>query len=132
VMLYQMLTGNIPRGAFKSASVLIPGLDPRFDAIIDRAMQPERSDRQQTAAELRRELDVIMTVPLVGAETPMSAAIPVAKIALAPGKRSAAPKPLQRSAGDPVRKPASGARATAASPNSKTPLLIGIGVSAVA
>ena len=38
VMLYQMLTGNIPRGMFTMPSVMLPGTDPRFDSIIAKAM----------------------------------------------------------------------------------------------
>ena len=34
VMLYQMLTGNVPRGMFKLPSVMIREIDPRFDAIV--------------------------------------------------------------------------------------------------
>jgi serine/threonine protein kinase len=135
VMLYQMLTGNIPRGAFKPASVLVPGLDPRFDPIILKAMQHDREERHQNAAELRRELDVILTVPFVRNDAPVSAAIPVAQVAEAPGKRSAAQKPQPRSAGAPTRQPGSskageGTRAPETPPKSKTPLFIGIAAAA--
>ncbi|MDP1590931.1 MAG: protein kinase, partial [Prosthecobacter sp.] len=132
VMLYQMLTGNVPRGAFRPASVLVPGIDPRFDAIIMKAMQHDRSDRHQSAAELRRELDVILTVPFVRNDAPVSAAIPVAQIAQAPGQRSAAQKPV----GSRVRKdvaaapPGHHALAGAATPKSKTPLFIGMAAAA--
>ncbi|MFO1486726.1 MAG: protein kinase [Verrucomicrobiaceae bacterium] len=64
VMLYQMLTGSIPRGAWTLPSVMVQ-TDPRFDAIIMRAMQMDRENRQQSALDLRRELDVILTVPYV-------------------------------------------------------------------
>jgi len=134
VMLYQMLTGNIPRGAFKPASALVPGLDPRFDPIIMKAMQHDREERHQNAAELRRELDVILTVPLVRNDAPVSAAIPVAQVAEAPGKRSAAQKPQQRSAGAPTRQPSikagEGTRAPETPPKSKTPLFLGLVVAA--
>lgn len=68
VMLYQMLTGEVPRGAFKPVTARLPGLDPRFDPIIVKAMQSDREERYQSSAELRRDLDVIMTVPLVRQE----------------------------------------------------------------
>ncbi len=67
VMLYNMLTGEIPRGAFKMPSVKT-GSDPRFDAIIQKAVQAEREDRYQTTQELRRDLDVILTIPMVKLE----------------------------------------------------------------
>jgi serine/threonine protein kinase len=134
VMLYQTLTGNIPRGAFKPASVLVPGLDPRFDPIILKAMQHDRAERHQSAAELRRELDVILTVPFVRNDAPVSAAIPVAQVAQAPGQRSAAQKPQPRSAGAPTRQPSvkagEGTRAPETPPKSKTPLFIGIAAAA--
>jgi serine/threonine protein kinase len=134
VMLYQMLTGNIPRGAFKPASVLVPGLDPRFDPIILKAMQHDRAERHQSAAELRRELDVILTVPFVRNDAPASAAIPVAQMAQAPGQRSAAQKPQPWSAGAPTRQPSvkagEGTRAPETPSKSKTPLFIGLGVAA--
>jgi len=62
VTLYQMLTGEVPRGLWKMPSVKV-GADPRFDAIIDRAMQPERDARYQSTSELRRELERIRTAP---------------------------------------------------------------------
>src|SRR5690606_1919588 len=34
VMLYQLLTGKLPRGQFKSPSEVVPGIDPRLDAIV--------------------------------------------------------------------------------------------------
>jgi serine/threonine protein kinase len=42
VMLYQMLTGRLPSGVFELPSLQIPGLNPRFDQIITRALREER------------------------------------------------------------------------------------------
>jgi serine/threonine protein kinase len=48
VMLYQMLTGEIPRGLFQMPNVRTKGeTDPRFDAIISKAMQTDRESRYQ-------------------------------------------------------------------------------------
>lgn len=63
VMLYNMLTGQVPRGAFHMPSVTC-ATDMRFDKIIDKCMQMDPSTRYQTAAEVRRELDVILTTPM--------------------------------------------------------------------
>jgi serine/threonine protein kinase len=63
VMLYAMLTGRVPHGRFEAASVRVPGLDPRFDDIINRAMQDEREARYPTVAELRADLATILAVP---------------------------------------------------------------------
>ncbi|WP_395740745.1 serine/threonine-protein kinase [Prosthecobacter sp.] len=62
VMLYQMLTGEIPRGMWTLPGSRI-GTDPRFDAIISKAMQTDREARYQSAAEIRQELDSILTTP---------------------------------------------------------------------
>ena len=62
VMLYNMLTGTIPRGAFRMPSITLQ-TDARFDRIISKAMEMDRENRYQTALELRRDLDVILTAP---------------------------------------------------------------------
>jgi len=67
VMLYNMLTGEIPRGMFKMPSQKV-GSDPRFDAIISKAMEQERECRYQAAYEIRRDLDVILRTPQVQSE----------------------------------------------------------------
>jgi len=62
VMLYQMLAGEIPRGIWTMPGMKV-GTDPRFDVIIGKAMQTDREARYQTAADLRRDLDTILTLP---------------------------------------------------------------------
>ena len=59
VMLYHMLTGELPRGMFKIPSRLVPGLDERFDAIVCRAMEPDPVDRFQSTRELLAELEAL-------------------------------------------------------------------------
>jgi serine/threonine protein kinase len=54
VMLYQMLTGDIPRGMFKMPSQKFQSIDPRFDGIVRRALEHDRDERYQTSLELRR------------------------------------------------------------------------------
>lgn len=63
VMLHNMLTGEIPRHAGKPASQRC-GCDPRFDAIIRKAMEHDVTQRYQSAREIRRDLDRILTVPV--------------------------------------------------------------------
>jgi len=72
VTLYQMLTGEVPRGLWKMPSVKV-GTDPRFDAIVDRAMQPEREARYQSSTELRRDLEKIRTEPVEDGKASLSA-----------------------------------------------------------
>ncbi len=62
VMLYQMLTGEIPRGMWTMPGFK-RGTDPRFDAIIAKAMQTDREARYQSAQDLRRDLDTILALP---------------------------------------------------------------------
>ena len=64
VMLYQMLTGHVPRGRFEVPSRRVPGLDVRFDGIIDHAMQTDPEKRYSSATEIRTDLDKILAGPL--------------------------------------------------------------------
>jgi len=68
VMLYQMLTGKVPHGLFELPSLQIPGLDPRYDLIISKAMREDRELRYQSALEMRQALDEILTQPVALAE----------------------------------------------------------------
>ncbi len=128
VMLYQMLTGSIPRGAFKPASEVVPGLDARFDQVVFKAMQVDREERHSSATELRQHLDTLLipAAPAPDLQRYSSAGMP---------KRDAdSPVRTQQAPGAPsARRPAS-VRVTPAAPppaKSKTPLFIGIGAAAV-
>ncbi|MDR3403836.1 MAG: SUMF1/EgtB/PvdO family nonheme iron enzyme [Chthoniobacter sp.] len=63
VMLYQMLTGQLPRGRFDPPSRRVAGLDVRFDAIVDHALQTDPERRYSSAIEIRSDLDRILTEP---------------------------------------------------------------------
>jgi serine/threonine protein kinase len=64
VMLYQMLTGHIPRGRFSPISTVVPKSDPKLDAIVDKAMQTDREKRYSTATELKADVErVFQLVP---------------------------------------------------------------------
>jgi serine/threonine protein kinase len=76
VMLYQMLTGDIPRGMFKMPSKKFQSIDPRFDAIIRRALEHDREERYQSSHELRLALDVILTTPRAVSGQESSAVLP--------------------------------------------------------
>ncbi|MBX7210017.1 MAG: SUMF1/EgtB/PvdO family nonheme iron enzyme [Verrucomicrobiaceae bacterium] len=101
VMLYQMLTGEIPRGLFLMPSVKTNGeIDPRFDKIITRAMQTDREARYQQATEIRKDLDVILTAPRVKQDASKAvAAVPQGAVKNVPGQRSAAQPPPDRRPG---------------------------------
>ena len=97
VTLYQMLTGEVPRGLWKMPSVKA-GVDPRFDAIIDRAMQPERAARYQSTSELLRDLQRIQSRPATAKRTPIfrlwAAGLLVLALAVILGSRMLPPAPL--------------------------------------
>ena len=60
VMLYQMLTGQLPRGRFVAPSRAVPRLDRTLDVIVDRTLQPERDARYASAIELRAALEPVL------------------------------------------------------------------------
>lgn len=62
VMLYEMLTGELPRGVFAPPSAKAP-LDPRLDAVVHKAMQERPEARYQQAGEMRRDLTTISAAP---------------------------------------------------------------------
>lgn len=63
VMLYDMLTGEIPQDDFQPPSALT-GCDPRFDQIVNKAMQVDVRLRFQSVDEMRTALNEILTGPL--------------------------------------------------------------------
>ena len=74
VMLYETLTGELPRGTFAMPSVLKPGLDKRLDAIVSRCLKPAPEDRFPTAGALLTELEKLVqytSLPSLTKETPI-------------------------------------------------------------
>jgi len=70
VVLYQMLTGSVPRGSWQPASV-IAGSDPRLDAVVIRALKPDRQQRFSSAAEFKAALQSVSAgLPLQTAYAP--------------------------------------------------------------
>jgi len=59
VLLYRMITGQRLRGRAKAASAMVQGLDPAWDRIIDKCLEPDPDDRWQSAEELGAALDEI-------------------------------------------------------------------------
>ena len=57
VMLYKMLTGEIPRGVFPPASERAPGVSRQFDPIITKALQKDPERRYQSAEAMLRDLE---------------------------------------------------------------------------
>lgn len=108
VMIYQMITGALPRGVWRPPSQRAE-VAPQWDNVVSRAMQNDPADRYQKASEVKTELG---TIPL----TVRSTDIPVRDPAGSP----------QRGASKDTNK---NVRATS---KSRTPQLLGvIGVVAI-
>ncbi|MEM9281947.1 MAG: bifunctional serine/threonine-protein kinase/formylglycine-generating enzyme family protein [Verrucomicrobiota bacterium] len=63
IMFYEMLTGEIPRGAVKSPSEKAKSLDVRIDGVVFKAMESDPVERYQSAIDLRTDVDIIRTSP---------------------------------------------------------------------
>jgi len=61
VVLYELLTGNLPTGIPKPASQVRRGAPPELDAIVQKCVEPNREHRYNTAIELR---DALLRVPV--------------------------------------------------------------------
>ncbi|MDP1587268.1 MAG: bifunctional serine/threonine-protein kinase/formylglycine-generating enzyme family protein, partial [Prosthecobacter sp.] len=114
VMLYQMLTGKVPHGLFELPSLQIPGLDPRYDSIISKAMREDRELRYQSAIEMRQALDAILTQPVARVE---------AEATRAPAARPATARPQPGSKQQPYRPP-SPAISAPSPPSSRSSVLV--------
>ncbi len=73
VMLYEMLTGQVPRGAFEPPSRRI-GIDVRIDEVVLRALQSEPGKRYQNVTEMKSAVETIYHTP-----APSSAEVPAAR-----------------------------------------------------
>lgn len=56
VVMYEMLTGNMPTGVPKPASQVLKEIPPALDEIVARCIDPNREKRFKTAGELRRAI----------------------------------------------------------------------------
>jgi hypothetical protein len=113
VMMYQMLTGVLPRGNFKPASKRVP-IDPRIDEIVGKAMEHERAERYQSAAEIKEDLAAIAAAGAAVTQpaTKRTGAVP----AIAPVPPAGA-RPAARPVSTPAARPATVVPATVASAN---------------
>ncbi len=54
VVAYQLLTGRLPRGAYTRPSILVPGLSPLFDKLIDTTLAARPDARPPSAGDFAR------------------------------------------------------------------------------
>ena len=62
VMMYEMLTGELPVGSFSSVSQRKPQLDKRLDAIVAKCLKPAPEDRYPTVSAFLQELEALVPV----------------------------------------------------------------------
>jgi serine/threonine protein kinase len=127
VMLYQMLTGKLPQGLFEMPSMQVPGLDPRYDAIVAAAMREDRDQRYQKILDMRHALDAILTQPVMRSE--------VAKQTITPNAKPRATAPRNPQLGQRTAQPPSSSTRSSGEAKSSagkwiviTALVLGLGV----
>ncbi|MEN9574299.1 MAG: hypothetical protein RL514_2154 [Verrucomicrobiota bacterium] len=62
VVFYEMLTGELPLGQFAPPSAKSAS-DPRVDEVVLRALEQQREHRQQSAGEIRTQVETIVATP---------------------------------------------------------------------
>lgn len=62
VILYELLTGEVPLGTFDPPSKRKPGIDPRLDGIVARCLKPDPADRYNTVEEMIADLEPMAPV----------------------------------------------------------------------
>jgi serine/threonine protein kinase len=91
VMLYEMLCGRTPQGAWQPPSQRVQ-VDVRLDQVVIKAMQEEPERRYQQASQVKTDLDAISSSLSKKARTaPVKSPVPPAK-PNAPGASPASPK----------------------------------------
>ncbi|MFP2905815.1 serine/threonine-protein kinase [Pyxidicoccus sp. 3LFB2] len=61
VMLYEVLTGELPLGRFKLPSMKVPGLDPRIDGVVERLLETDPAARYAKTGELCAALEAMVS-----------------------------------------------------------------------
>jgi serine/threonine protein kinase len=78
VLLYEMLTGELPRGVFQPPSSKA-GSDARLDDVVQRALQERPEDRYQAAADIKRDVTSVRS-PATNASQPSKRRFPWAAV----------------------------------------------------
>ncbi|MFW6369440.1 MAG: protein kinase domain-containing protein [Myxococcota bacterium] len=60
VVLYELLTGEVPVGRFQLPSQVLEGLDPKVDEIVERALQTNPGERYQRASAIHQDLSALL------------------------------------------------------------------------
>jgi serine/threonine protein kinase len=99
VMMYQMITGRLPRGAYKPASQRV-AVDPRIDAVLAKAMEQDRAERYQSAADIKADIQSIAAKPqaVQPVANTRTSAVPIGTRPATTGKQPSKPVARQRGA----------------------------------
>ena len=89
VVFYELLTGELPLGRFAAPSAKTP-LDARVDEIVMRALAKERELRQQSAGEMKTQVETVAANPQAPAADPAASAIQAAHDAQEAARSAAA------------------------------------------
>ncbi|MBI4558588.1 MAG: SUMF1/EgtB/PvdO family nonheme iron enzyme [Candidatus Hydrogenedentes bacterium] len=68
VMLYEILTGNMPTGVPRPASQIMSEIPPALDPIVAKCLDPDPANRFRTATELRSAIRPILELVQTGSE----------------------------------------------------------------
>ncbi len=79
VLMYQMLTGALPRGSWQPPSSLRAGVDPRLDGVVVRALMTDRQHRYQSVGDMRRMIEAALVPSTAQSPTPSRPLPAVAK-----------------------------------------------------
>jgi serine/threonine protein kinase len=81
VILYELLTGEVPMGRFKLPSARVTGIDSRVDAIIEKALEPEPNARYARASQVYRDIEnLITTQPRITSKRVSEPPVPVSAV----------------------------------------------------
>ena len=92
VVFYELLTGELPLGRFAAPSAKTP-LDARVDEIVMRALAKERELRQQSAGEMKTQVETVAANPQAPSVDPAASAIQAARDAQDAARSAAASWP---------------------------------------
>jgi len=88
VMLYEILTGNLPTGIPKPASQIIKDLPPSLDPIVEKCVEPQPINRYQNVSDLKQALTSNLEIVAGGSVVAGSSAPPTVNAAGTSGLRA--------------------------------------------
>ncbi|MBI5369513.1 MAG: protein kinase [Planctomycetes bacterium] len=94
VLLYEMLVGDVPRGAFDPPSKLVAGLNPRWDSLIIRCLKSDREQRYPFMEPMLNDLRAIEPASFGAGKVPRAPVPSSGNAATVVGTTAAAATPV--------------------------------------